>query len=218
MQNGTPKGGSSRGSFNPMDSGYVPVNKRIEEFYEKYPDGAIRSEIVEIQENVVIVKAMAFRHFQDEHPAGVGHSQMPIPGKNNFTRDSEVENAETSAWGRALAAMGFEVHNAVASAEEVANKQEDSSGSTTQSIFAAMPKITQQSTPASDKATAAQKQRLMTVGKKLFGDEDAVRRFVWQTVMKNKAADLTKNDMIILFEKMDKIESQLDAAVAVASE
>ena len=47
---------------------------------------------------------------------------MCIPGKTPYTRDSEVENAETSAVGRALAMMGFEVRKGVASRQEVANK------------------------------------------------------------------------------------------------
>lgn len=48
---------------------------------------------------------------------------MSIPGATNFTRGSEIENCETSAWGRAIAALGFEVKRGVASKQEVENKR-----------------------------------------------------------------------------------------------
>jgi hypothetical protein len=50
---------------------------------------------------------------------------MKIPGPTTYTKDSEIENAETSAIGRAIAALGFEVHRSYASANEVANKQDE---------------------------------------------------------------------------------------------
>ena len=44
-----------------------------------------------------------------------------------YTRNSEIENAETSAWGRAIAACGIEVRRGIASADEVRNKEHDDS-------------------------------------------------------------------------------------------
>lgn len=101
---------------------YVPVNERIEKFLERYPDGSIQSDIVELTGSRVTVKAYAYRTPDDPRP-GIGHSSLDIPGSTPFTRGSEVENAETSAWGRAIAALGFEVKRGLASAEEVRNKQ-----------------------------------------------------------------------------------------------
>jgi len=109
-------------NFNPADSGYVEVKDRIEAFYAKYPEGSIQSEIVMLTDEKVVVKAFAFRFLEDTRP-GIGHSQLGIPGKTNYTKDSELENAETSAWGRAIAALGFEVKRSIASSEEVRNKQ-----------------------------------------------------------------------------------------------
>lgn len=105
-------------NFNPADSGYVEVKDRIEAFYKKYPEGSIQSEIVMLNDNLVVMKAFAYRFLEDTRP-GVGHSQLAIPGTTGFTKGSELENAETSAVGRAIAALGFEVHRSVASAEEV---------------------------------------------------------------------------------------------------
>jgi hypothetical protein len=101
---------------------YVPVNERIEAFYAKWPNGSLQSEIVELTADRVTVKAYAYRGDGDNRP-GIGHSSLVIPGSTSFTKGSEIENAETSAWGRAIAALGFEVKRGVATAEEVRNKQ-----------------------------------------------------------------------------------------------
>src|SRR5690606_32268753 len=103
---------------------YVQVNERIDAFYAKYPEGSIQSEIVELTESRVTVKAWAYRTPDDRCP-GVGHSFMNIPGSTSFTRGSELETTETSAWGRALAALGFEVKRGIASAQEVENKRQE---------------------------------------------------------------------------------------------
>ena len=130
-----------------LDS-YVEVSERIEKFYIKYPHGSLRSEVVKYETwqgeyldfmtkdaegrkqlvkglcGIVIMKAQAFREPGDPNP-GEGHSTMMIPGTTPYTRDSEVENAETSAWGRALAALGFEVRRGIASRQEIQNKRTD---------------------------------------------------------------------------------------------
>lgn len=105
---------------------YVPVNERIEQFYQSFPEGSIQAEIVELTEARVTVKAYAFRKPDDPRP-GIGHSSLSIPGSTPYTRGSEIENAETSAWGRAIAALGFEVKRGIASAEEVRNKSTETS-------------------------------------------------------------------------------------------
>ena len=103
---------------------YVPVNERIDAFYKAYPEGSIQSEVIELTDTRVSVKAYAYRKHDDPRP-GVGHSSLNIPGSTPYTRGSELENAETSAWGRAIAALGFEVKRGIATAEEVRNKTPD---------------------------------------------------------------------------------------------
>ena len=67
----------------------------------------------------VIVKALYRRSADDPHPA-VGLSWMQVPGATNFTRGSELENTETSAWGRALiAALEADSRPAIASQDEI---------------------------------------------------------------------------------------------------
>jgi hypothetical protein len=103
---------------------YVEVSERIAEFREKHPDGSLQAEIVPSPvEGFVVVKAYAYRTPDDQRP-GVGLAWEPVPGKTNFTRDSELMNAETSAWGRALIAVGAaDAKRGIASANEVRNRQ-----------------------------------------------------------------------------------------------
>jgi hypothetical protein len=103
---------------------YVDVATRITKFYEKYSDGSLQSEVVTLTDKLVVIKAYAYRSCEDPKP-GIGHSQMEIPGSTPYTEGSEVENAETHAWGRALAALGFEVKKGVATRDEIAGKSHD---------------------------------------------------------------------------------------------
>jgi hypothetical protein len=105
------------GNFN-LDE-YIGVNERIEKFYEKYPEGSLQTEIVSNANGEVIIKAYAYRNSEDKHPT-TGHA-MEKEGSSFINKTSHIENCETSAVGRALAMMGFEIKKSVASREEVAN-------------------------------------------------------------------------------------------------
>lgn len=124
-------------SFN---SDYVEVHVRIAKFYEQYPDGRLTTESVALNMDPdgtprVWVGAAAYRTPDDPVP-GRGWSYMAVPGTTNFTRGSELENTETSAWGRALAAVGIEVKKGIASASEVRNKQSSGGGAASSSAAA----------------------------------------------------------------------------------
>ena len=98
---------------------YVEVNVRIEKFYGKYPEGSIQTEIAHLDDQKVIIKAYVYRTPDDPKPA-TGHA-MEKEGTTYINKTSHLENCETSAVGRALAMMGFEVKKSVASKEEVEN-------------------------------------------------------------------------------------------------
>jgi hypothetical protein len=89
----------------PLD--YIDVATRIIEFREKYPTGSLQQVKLEFvtvnNKDWVVYTAAAFRTPEDIRP-GIGTAWEPIPGPTNFTRDSEVQNAETAAWGRAMVA------------------------------------------------------------------------------------------------------------------
>lgn len=115
-----------------LDPDYKDVPTRIADFKELYPDGALRPanpdepyriEAISGQFFVVAVAA-AYRGPDDTLP-GIGMAWEPFPGKTPYTRDSELQNAETSAWGRAIVAALASESKAVASAEDVRNRRAD---------------------------------------------------------------------------------------------
>lgn len=111
----------------PLD--YIDVATRIVEFREKYPTGSLVQQNLEFVKDIggkdwVVYTAAAYRTPDDVRP-GVGTAWEPIPGATSFTRDSEVQNAETAAWGRAMvAALAVDTKKGIASSEEVRNRQE----------------------------------------------------------------------------------------------
>jgi hypothetical protein len=110
--------------------GYIEVPDRILAFKQKYPDGSLQGdwELREIGDDIFIVYvARAYRTADDERPA-IGMAWEPYPGKTPYTKDSELMNAETSAWGRAIVALGFLAQGEkVASANEVRARQTNGS-------------------------------------------------------------------------------------------
>lgn len=101
---------------------YVEVNVRIERFYQKYPNGRINTHIESNDNGVVIMKADVYRDMSDAFPSSTGHAYEK-EGSSYINKTSYIENCETSAVGRALAILGFEIKKSVASKEEVANAQ-----------------------------------------------------------------------------------------------
>lgn len=114
--------------------GYVDVAARIAEFRRKYPEGSLQPanlaepyKIERLGDQIhIVVVAAAYRAPDDPLP-GIGMAFEPFPGRTPYTRGSELQNAETSAWGRAIvAALAADTKRAgVASADEVRNRQAD---------------------------------------------------------------------------------------------
>ena len=99
---------------------YIPVHTRIAEFYEKYPEGRIVTEIVKLNEETgfVCIKASVFRCPDDAEPSATGHA-FEIRSQGYVNTTSFIENGETSAVGRAIANLGFKIENGIASREEM---------------------------------------------------------------------------------------------------
>jgi hypothetical protein len=120
-------------------SNYVDVAERIRRFKEAFPQGSLRPlnpdepyriEVIGDRTFIVYIAA-AYRHPEDNCP-GVGTAWEIFPGTTSFTRDSELMNAETSAWGRAIkASLAATEELKVASANEVRNRQSSSSPAST---------------------------------------------------------------------------------------
>ncbi len=99
---------------------YVEVNVRVERFYEKYPEGRISTQLLSWENGIVVMKAEVYRSYQDSVPSATGHAYEK-EGSTFINKTSALENCETSAVGRALALLGFEIKKSIASKEEVEN-------------------------------------------------------------------------------------------------
>ena len=108
-----------QGRQNVLDS-YVTVAERIAAFYQSYPTGRICTQILEHNEEsgFILMRAEVFRSTDDAQPSATGHA-FEVRSDGYVNRTSYIENAETSAVGRSLALLGFEVRRGIASREEM---------------------------------------------------------------------------------------------------
>src|SRR6266498_3824051 len=125
------QGGAVTSQFDLSESGYVEVAKRIDAFRAKHPDSTIQCDIVELPaafaDKFIAVKAFAYRTPDDPRP-GIELAWEPVPGATPFTKNSELQNAATSAIGRALIAVGA-ASSKGASLEEVRNRRAENESS-----------------------------------------------------------------------------------------
>ena len=117
--------------FNPDE--YITVSERIEKFYAKFPQGRIITTIIEhsAETGFILMRAEVYREPDDALPAATGHA-YELRSAGHVQAGSYVEVCETSATGRALALLGFEVRRSVASREEMirgAKKQQAAAAS-----------------------------------------------------------------------------------------
>lgn len=96
---------------------YQTVALRVKNFREKHPNLALLTSIVHRDEDCVVVKAEI--RDENERPVATGHAEE-YRDDGQINKTSALENAETSAIGRALAAFGLG-GTEFASADEVAH-------------------------------------------------------------------------------------------------
>lgn len=110
--------GNSPAKFNLDD--YVMVKDRVTKFYQKYPTGRIITQVIEHDRETgfVMIKAEIFRFFDEAVPASTGHA-YELKAEGYVNKTSYVENCETSAVGRALGLLSFEITGSIASREEM---------------------------------------------------------------------------------------------------
>jgi hypothetical protein len=108
---------------------YIDVAERIIEFRTKHPEGSLQQRDIQFIDfagvSWVVFTAQAYRSPDDPRP-GEGTAWEPVPGRTPFTRGSEVQNAETAAWGRAIvAALAADTKRGIASKQEVRAREEE---------------------------------------------------------------------------------------------
>lgn len=95
---------------------YVLVADRVLYFNETYPEGSITTELVSTPDaDTVVMKATVK---PNDKQIFTGYSQATW-GEGYINKTSALENAETSAVGRALAFMGIGVIESIASIDEI---------------------------------------------------------------------------------------------------
>lgn len=97
---------------------YAEVPQRVTAFRKLYPNGSLTSELVMYENGVFIVKATACDEEGRILGTGLAYEKE---GSSFINKTSALENAETSAWGRCLAACGLIGGDSICSAEEVQN-------------------------------------------------------------------------------------------------
>ena len=95
---------------------YVEVNERLKYFREHFKGYSLLSEIVELTDERIVIKARILSPDLIEVANGLAYE---LAGSSFINKTSYIENCETSAWGRALANFGIGLDNSVASADEV---------------------------------------------------------------------------------------------------
>lgn len=100
---------------------YIEVKDRIQMFYDKYPEGTLHFEYKGILEfggeTYIYGKAFAYPD-RDKLNYASGWAWERVPARG-FAKGAEMMTLETSAWGRAIAALGIAVTKGIASREEV---------------------------------------------------------------------------------------------------
>lgn len=121
-------------TFDPKD--YVQVNERVSLFYKDHPKGRIHTKLIKLDDDRVVAEAYVWKRSLEEivklipasaeitdslkelllTPDGVGQAEE-VRAIGHVNKTSAAENAETSAIGRALAHMGYEVSKSLSSKE-----------------------------------------------------------------------------------------------------
>jgi hypothetical protein len=97
---------------------YTTVQERSNIFWERYADGAIRTELVEASNTRFIVVCKLYKNANDPQPFAMGHAQEVISDRG-VNRDFALENAETSSRGVAFKCANIGTEKNAPSREEM---------------------------------------------------------------------------------------------------
>ena len=106
---------------------YVTVNERVKAFRKLIPAGTIETEIISINDSVVVMRAKVY----DGALLLATGTAFEVKDSSHINKTSFIENCETSAVGRALAFLGLGIDTSIASSEEVENAIEQQNNNNT---------------------------------------------------------------------------------------
>ena len=108
-------------AFNLED--YTTVQERSNIFWERWPNGAVRTRIISESDTRVVVVCELFRDATDPQPFATGHAKEVISDRG-VNRDFALENCETSARGVAFKAANIGTEKNGPSREEMVRVNE----------------------------------------------------------------------------------------------
>ena len=210
--------------FNPATSDYNEVASRIVEARKKHPEGNLQPldlanpyKVETIGDRTFIVYVAAFYRTPDDPKPGIGTAWEPFPGTTPYTRNSELMNAETSAWGRALvAAFAADAKKGIATSLEVRNRDAERQAENGPRDGQGWPPVVdpgeQLVTKALRARLAAQFATLGVAGR----DEGLMTIGALIGVQVSNSKELTNAQAQQLIEKLDPLAKADDPAAALA--
>lgn len=163
---------------------YALVNSRVMAFRELYPEGRIQTEIITMDEGMVVMQTTVSDGDGKVLSTGLAYERE---GSNYINNTSYIENCETSAVGRALGFLGLGVDDSIASAEELVNAVTN-----------------QQGQKREDPVPMASEKQLAFI-RKLCGDDETKKRFVMSWVQglgKKTMGEMTMHEATELIGEM----------------
>lgn len=100
---------------------YVQVHERVKGFRMLFPEGSIETELLTLKEGRCIFRAVAKDAEGKILASGTAYEDE---GSTNINATSFIENAESSAVGRALSFIGLGIDSGIASFEEVTSAEQ----------------------------------------------------------------------------------------------
>lgn len=98
---------------------YAKVSERVKAYRKVYPTGTIETEIENITEEEVRIKAVVTDENNKIIATGRATEEKKAKGKMTINLTDMIENCETSAVGRALGFAGFGIDQEIASGEDM---------------------------------------------------------------------------------------------------
>lgn len=102
---------------------YEQVDTRIDRFWSDHPEGRILPELTFNDGSTFIFRVEVYTDREDTRPAAIGHATETVSQKG-VNSTSALENAETSAIGRALANLNYATKGNRPSREEMSKTEQ----------------------------------------------------------------------------------------------
>ncbi len=201
---------------------YVMVHDRVIKFHELYENGCIQTILVSSYESdIVVIKAKAIPDIDKSERYFTGYAQE-IKGEGYINKTSALENAETSAIGRALGLLGIGIVHGIPSADEInkAHNYKSPVQEPNESEYRQTPKSSNRSSDYKQKPrqlSSKQKDMIIKAAADNMVENDTMAKYiqiVWEAEDLNKleATYEDVNDMIQTI-KNGKIQAEIDAKI-----